>query len=142
MKKYTMLFLMIFLLASCGKEEPKAGTVLPTSSPAPAQGDLTTTEPLSEMVFIPQGEFQMGCDPLHNGNFSCPVDELPLHNVTLGDYYIDRYEVTNEDYAACVSAGKCEIPNNLTSQTRSTYFLTPFFVDDCLDFIIFCKSSE
>ena len=47
-----------------------------------------------EDVFIPAGEFQMGCDPNHNDGYECnPL--TPLHAVYLDDYYFDKYEVTN-----------------------------------------------
>ena len=62
------------------------------------------------MLLIPAGEFVMGCDPDHNGGFSCLADELPLHTVNLADYYIDIYEVTNAQYAECVLDGTCVSP--------------------------------
>lgn len=129
MKQFFVLFILICLMTSCTHQESQSSSSQPTPSPSPVRSDSSTTEPLSDMVFIPQGEFQMGCDPMHNGSFSCPPDELPLHTVVLGDYYIDRYEVTNADYAACVAAGKCEVPNNLTSQTRSSYYENPDFAN-------------
>lgn len=53
-----------------------------------------------EMISIPAGEFQMGCDPDHNGGYVCGYNELPLHNVYIDAYSIHKYEVTNAQYAA------------------------------------------
>jgi len=44
-----------------------------------------------EMVLIPRGKFLMGSN-------SGDEDEYPEHMVNLTEYYIDRYEVSNEDY--------------------------------------------
>ncbi len=54
-------------------------------------GPLT---PPGGMVFVSGGPFQMG-DPWDEGNF----DELPVHTVYLSPYFIDRYELTNRQYA-------------------------------------------
>ncbi|MEM7031765.1 MAG: SUMF1/EgtB/PvdO family nonheme iron enzyme [Chloroflexota bacterium] len=52
-----------------------------------------------EEVFISAGEFQMGCDPNHNDGFDCN-EQHQLHAIYLDDYYIDKYEVTNDKFAA------------------------------------------
>jgi formylglycine-generating enzyme required for sulfatase activity len=48
--------------------------------------------PLSEMVAIPAGPFTMGSS-------EGPEDERPAHEVTLQAYSIDRFPVTNAQYA-------------------------------------------
>src|SRR5687767_8113672 len=48
--------------------------------------------PLSEMVSIPAGPFTMGSN-------EGPEDERPAHEVKLAAYSIDRFPVTNAQYA-------------------------------------------
>jgi formylglycine-generating enzyme required for sulfatase activity len=86
-----------------------------------------------EEILIPAGSFQMGCDssnPAENGcNNWWQTNELPLHTVTLDAYYIDKYEVTNARYKACVDAGGCTAPGSVNSWTRSPYYGTSTYAD-------------
>lgn len=59
---------------------------------------------VSNMVLIPAGKFEMGS----NDGYSY---EKPVHWVYLDAYYIDKTEVTVEDYEKCVQSGKCQKPD-------------------------------
>ncbi|MCA9916845.1 MAG: SUMF1/EgtB/PvdO family nonheme iron enzyme [Anaerolineales bacterium] len=87
----------------------------PTETPSPTPTETATPTPTAtatpdrypatlireqdsmEMVLIPAGSFVMGAA---EGDFSAGPDEKPAHEVTLPQFYIDRYEVTVEQYAA------------------------------------------
>jgi sulfatase modifying factor 1 len=57
------------------------------------------------MVTVPAGPFTMGCD---RGKVErCAARESPAHEVELDAYYIDTFEVTIAEYAACQKAGAC-----------------------------------
>jgi iron(II)-dependent oxidoreductase len=57
------------------------------------------------MLLVGAGQFIMG-DDKHN------PDEKPAHPVTLPDFYIDKFEVTNEQYKKFCDATKHAYPTN------------------------------
>ena len=79
-----------------------------------------------DMVLVPAGPFQMGCSP---DDTQCNSAERPLHTVTLDAYAIDKYEVTNARYSACVAAGSCTAPSSTGSNTRSDYYGNPTYAN-------------
>jgi len=70
-----------------------------------------------EMMYVPAGEFTMG------SNIG-DIDEKPIHAVYLDAYWIDKYEVTNAQYAI---EGACSRPFIIRSSTRDSYFRNPSY---------------
>jgi len=67
-------------LASCRREGGTA--TLP---------EITTTQSGVEMVAIPGGSFEMG-------SVAGSPDEVPVHRVSIGPFWMDRYEVIQEEF--------------------------------------------
>jgi len=84
--------------------------------------------PPADMILVPSGAFRMGCDASVAGE-SCLGDEIPLHDVYLSAYYIDKYEVSNAQYGQCVAAGVCEPPTSSHSSTRASYYGDSTYAD-------------
>ena len=102
-------------------------TPAPGLTPESAAGGEGADE--AAMVQVPAGAFRMGCDPANNAGRSCDADALPLHTVMLSAYAIDRTEVTNAQYAACVAAGACNPPMLIKSETQAHYYGNPAYDD-------------
>lgn len=94
-----------------------------TSDPPVAQSDepiekflptkLNTDPPPVDgppgMVWIPGGEFSMGCDDPRGcvcGGQDAMQDARPIHRVAVDGYWMDATEVTNEQFAKFVDATK------------------------------------
>ena len=104
------------------------GVVTATGAPTEPPTPTATSIPVEivdarniPMRYVPAGEFTMGSDDTGN------LDTRPAHTVNVDAFYIDKYEVTNEMYDACVYAVECRRPLEVGSATRSTYFNNPVF---------------
>jgi formylglycine-generating enzyme required for sulfatase activity len=82
----------------------------PTSRTSTSQGRVREADG-AEMVFVPAGEFLMGFDSLED------VEQYPQHRVYVDAFWIDRTEVTNQQYSRCVDAGACA-PSTCADDTR------------------------
>jgi formylglycine-generating enzyme required for sulfatase activity len=94
------------------------------------------------MVLVPAGSFIMGMDMLsvlsecqqRRSEFECKRDRFtdiePPHTVSLSDYYVDRYEVTNASYAECVAARACDPPDETDSYNGGPYYGDPRYSDN------------
>lgn len=65
----------------------------------------------SDEVLIAAGDFQMGCSIEDE---DCDSDEGMMGGVTVNvpAFYIDRFEVTVQEYAQCIEAGRCQRPKD------------------------------
>src|SRR5215813_11466422 len=68
-------------------------------------GTITLVDEFGEMVLIPGDKFKMGRD---DGD----ADERPEHEVQVEDFYLDKYEVTNQQYKRFVDATGHRAPGN------------------------------
>jgi eukaryotic-like serine/threonine-protein kinase len=73
-----------------------------------------------DAVEVPGGPFVRGSE-------RGAADERPVRLVEVSAFAIDRLEVTNARYRACVEAGACTPPALLTSRGRARYFLETAF---------------
>jgi len=127
------LSLLVLLLTACAPAGPvPAVTLTATSFPEGVTQRPGTSEIFDSkgvrMVLVPEGEFSMGSDYEYDG-------AKPVHIVYLDAFYIDKYEVTNALYAACVSAGTCQPPYATSSFAGVPYYGNPEFDNHPVSFV-------
>ena len=98
-----LVFLLTFGLTGCGNNGQQHTDLPVDGSQPPQQSDTLPTEVIppdpaipEEFVRISGGTFQMGS--LESEAWR--IEDETAHMVTLSDYYISRYEVTQEEYQA------------------------------------------
>ncbi len=97
-----------------------------------ADCDVQPIDP--SLVRIPKGRFLMGSE-------EGARDERPTHQVVVSGVSIDRYEVTNKRYAACVTKGACTPPLLSTSRLRKQYYGNPQFSDYPVIFVNWSQAN-
>lgn len=111
-----IVFVMTIGLVAFKVKNPVDGTLIPK---------IFKDDSGALMSLVPAGPFEMGS---LNGD----DDEKPVHTITLDDFYIDQYEVTNSQYAICVDAGFCDPvtpPYAGTSYSRAIYYGSVEYAD-------------
>ena len=90
-------FSVILLCLGCGDDDEQETDIAGLLENVPL--DSITGKDGSEMVHVPASEFEMGdhFDEVHD-------DDVPTHVVFLDDFYVDKYEVTNEQYVVFLNA--------------------------------------
>ncbi|MDP1715028.1 MAG: SUMF1/EgtB/PvdO family nonheme iron enzyme [Anaerolineales bacterium] len=91
------------------------------------------------MILVPAGEFTMGSSAedaivecqkrsiiQNTSGWDCSKDSFidgePAHTVYLDAYDIDKYEVSNAAYRACVEAGECSPPDDNWTPIPNSYY--------------------
>lgn len=91
--------------------------VLPAACSAPLAEEIMDRHGAA-MRLVPAGEFTMGSDADGESN-------NPEHTLGLDAFYMEIYEVTNAQYAACVMTGACKPPYFDRTDFRSSYYHNP-----------------
>jgi formylglycine-generating enzyme required for sulfatase activity len=107
-KKYTIICLVCLLNFLTACDQPK--DVVELVKIAPVDG--------KQMVLIPAGEFIMGTNKTDPDNTQQKIgtvkplylDQHPERRIVLDAYYIDRFEVTNEEYKLFMESTKYPDP--------------------------------
>ncbi|MBN1944242.1 MAG: formylglycine-generating enzyme family protein [Bradymonadales bacterium] len=69
--------------------------------PGPVSGSTSTNQYI-RFRLVDDGPFLLGCTGEYDSQ--CESDEQPLHQITMGAYYLQETEVTVEQFARCVES--------------------------------------
>lgn len=84
----------VCVLTGCGEGTKKTETSRGSTAKTAAPTDMSWT---NGMVWIPGGTFHMGAE-------TGQVDEKPVHEVTVDGFWMDKTEVTNEEFEKFIKA--------------------------------------
>ncbi len=130
-----LVALIMFLLPFACSTSAEAQTRIPENTPSQNRHPMERIgKDGAPLIRIPEGEFVMGS---HAGQ----EDERPAHPVYLDAFYIDKYEVTVERYAAFLTAQKPERPFKWREATNGAQGRKPVIGIDWYDAKEYCEWS-
>lgn len=94
------------------------------------------TQKHTDMIKVPAGNFIMGISQ------SKPEDNGPEHEIWLNSFWIDKYEVTNDQYHRCVTADECNEPEDLLFYNDKLYAYHPVVYITWYDARDYCKWKD
>ncbi len=99
-----------------------------TPSPTMGVGSTMTGVDGMTLLYVPAGNFKMGSSE-RSQLTDLSSNNYPQYDYYLDSFWVDQTEVTNQQYAMCVSAGECQLPLVLNSPRRSSYYNDPKYDD-------------
>ena len=130
-----IMFLLPFARVALCSTSAEAQTRIPDNTPSQDRHPMERIgKDGAPLIRIPEGEFVMGS---HAGQ----EDERPAHPVYLDAFYIDKYEVTVERYAAFLTAQKPERPFKWREATNGAQGRKPVIGIDWYDAKEYCEWS-
>jgi len=117
---FLVFYIFTLFLSACGDtfDLKSQNNILPVVKISQFDG--------KEMVLVPAGEFIMGTDKIDHEKTHLKIgavkplflDQHPSRKIHLDSYYIDKYEVTNEEYKKFIdSSGYDELPGHWENGT-------------------------
>ena len=113
---------------------PSSGTTTP--------GGPTVSEPVNsliEVVYVSGGLFNMGFPTANRRSFTGEGVAWPQHNVTLRDFYIGKYEVTQGQYYEVTRENPSENNRNPENNARDGWKKLPVETVTWYDALVFCN---
>ena len=98
-----------------------------SGSTTQAQKDRIIRQAVDNMVWVAGGTFMMGATSEQGSD--AESDEKPVHKVTLSDFYISKYEVTQELWQAVMGSNPSEFKGDSRRPVENVSW------DDCQEFI-------
>ncbi|MCR5037404.1 MAG: formylglycine-generating enzyme family protein [Bacteroidales bacterium] len=90
-----------------GSQSTQSALITPTASSVSGNRTFTVKGVTFEMVAVKGGTFTMG-----SNDYYADYDEKPAHSVTLSDYYIGKFEVTQELWQAVMGNNPSRFKGN------------------------------
>lgn len=107
--------MMLFTLAACGSEAPSTESQISEQEP-PSSAGGTVSEAIAETIDAPEGFLLITGGTFNMGSPDSEAwrsaDETQ-HTVTVSDFYMSAYEVTQQEYEAVMG----ENPSNSLAKT-------------------------
>jgi formylglycine-generating enzyme required for sulfatase activity len=144
---WALVFCVFFavMFSACGTKSSAVSNgdvVISKGGPGSPKNHNEPFKPLIEMVFVKGGTFQMG----NPGNINrrrnrteIPDNEWPSHEVTLNDFSIGKYEVTQEQYHEVTGLKPSNALKNPDDKSPDGWKKLPVESITWYDALVFCN---
>jgi formylglycine-generating enzyme required for sulfatase activity len=131
-KTVVFIILAVFVFAACGAKK----AVIPDAEPIPEPTAVEPEKPLIELIFIPGGSFRMGSPRETASSFDI---ERPVHKVTLDNFYLGKYEVTQGQYFEVTGIRPSNFFTNSEDSSPDGWKSLPVEMVNWYEALVFCN---